>query len=197
LSGLGAGVSGRIAAARSSGRLARFGIAFAITLVIGLLLGVLWSQIVDLPSYTIQEDFLANMGEAGLTDVFAIDAWYVGLGLVGGAMLGALVWWWFGDLGWPVAFIAAGAGSLAGFVCRATGELVGPGNLAERVASANVGDQVPIEFTSHVGVAVVVWAMAALLPVMIGSSLTRDKPPVAARATEGHGGDEPAGERAI
>src|SRR5664280_2683620 len=78
----------------------------ALAVVVGFLSGVFWWGVVDLPTYTIGEDFRGYTTEHALTEVFSTDAWFAGLGLTIGAGVGYVAWRWFRDGGWPVTFAA-------------------------------------------------------------------------------------------
>ena len=143
-------------------------------LVIGLLAGVFWSQVVDLPSYTIDSDFIGRMGERELAKIFSIDAWGAGLGVVIGLGLGWLCWRWLARLGWPSALIAALGGLAAGMIATVVAHFVGPGPLDARIAAASPGDLVPIEFALHTRVVYAVWVAFATVPVMAGAMLAKD-----------------------
>ncbi|MHB1009034.1 MAG: hypothetical protein ACYC1E_07350 [Propionibacteriaceae bacterium] len=150
-------------------------VAFAgLAAVVGFLSGVFWWGVVDLPTYTIGEDFRAYTTERGLTEFFSTDAWFSGLGLVVGAGLGYVAWRWFRDLGWPVTFLAGIGALLAGTVCDVTGQWLGPQSFAARLAAASPNDVIPIDFQLHTPVVLLVWAFAGVLPVLVVSSLGPD-----------------------
>jgi hypothetical protein len=146
----------------------------ALAALVGFLSGVFWWGIVDLPTYRIGEDFRGYTTERALTEVFSTDAWFAGLGLTVGAGLGYVAWRWFRDLGWPVTFIAALGALLAGAVCNVTGDWLGPRSFEARLAAASPNDVIPIDFQLHTPVVLLVWAFAAVLPVLIVSSLGPD-----------------------
>src|SRR5665647_3473643 len=66
----------------------------ALAAVVGFLSAVFWWGVVDLPTYTIGEDFRGYTTERALTGVFSTDAWFAGLGLTIGAGLGYVAWSW-------------------------------------------------------------------------------------------------------
>lgn len=146
----------------------------ALSGLVGALCAVFWVQVVELPSYTVRDDFSARTTERGLTEYFATDAWFAGTGLVIGIGLGLIAWKWFSELGWPVAVIAAGGALLAGVVCWTAGEGLGPGPFDIRLAAANPGDVVPIQFLLRSKVALATWAFGALTPVLMFATLGPD-----------------------
>ncbi len=150
-------------------------VAFAgMAAVVGFLCGVFWWGVVDLPTYTIADDFRGYTTERGLTEFFSTDAWFCVLGLAVGAGLGYLAWRWFSGLGWPVTFVAAIGALVAGGICIITGSWLGPGDFDGRLAAASPGDVIPIDFQLHSPVALVVWAFAGVLPVLVASSMGPD-----------------------
>ena len=149
--------------------------AFAgLAALVGFLSGVFWWGIVDLPTYTIGEDFRGYTTERALTEVFSTDAWFAGLGLAVGAGVGYVAWRWFRELGWPVTFIAAVGALVAGLVCEVTGTWLGPQSFDARLAAASPNDVIPIDFQLHTPVVLLVWAFAGVLPVLVVSSLGPD-----------------------
>ncbi len=156
---------------RQRGRLVAF---TALGLGLGAATGVLWWWVVDLPAYSVGDSGRAGISERGLTEFFAGDAWFCMIGFVVGLALGILGWRLFKNLGWPVAVGVAALAVLAGLICWLVGYALGPGPFVPRLAAARPGDLVPIELTVRSPVALVVWPFAAILPVLLGSSLGRD-----------------------
>jgi len=146
-----------------------------LSVVVGALSAVFWSGVVDLPSYSIQNDGHAVISETELTQVVASDVWFAITGILVGAGLGLVTWRWFKTLGWPVALLAIGAALVAGVVCWRLGELIGPSDFAARLADAQPGDLVPMSLQLHSLSALAIWAFAAVTPVLLISSLGRDE----------------------
>jgi hypothetical protein len=115
-----------------SGVLAWSALLLGLAVVVGALAAVFWSGIVDLPSYSIQNNGHAVISESELAQVVASDVWYAITGLLVGAGLGLVSWRWFRPLGWPVALLAIAAAVVAGVVCWQLGELIGPRDFAAR-----------------------------------------------------------------
>ena len=168
----------------------------ALAAVVGFFCGVFWWGVVDLPTYRISDDFRGYTTERGLTEFFGTDAWFSGLGLTVGAALGYVAWRWFNDVGWPVTFVAALGALLAGGICDVTGRWLGPGSFDTRLAAASPGDVIPIDFQLHSPVALVVWAFAGVLPILVASSMGPDaeeepRPPRKRRHLSAGRRDEP------
>lgn len=136
--------------------------------------GVIWWQVVDLPSYSVGPNGGASTSERGLTEFFAGDAWFCVIGLVVGLVIGILGWRLFAAVGWPVAVGVVALALVAGLICSAVGYALGPGPFVPRLATARPGDLVPIELTVRASAAFVVWPFAAVVPVLLGASLGRD-----------------------
>lgn len=150
------------------------GVFAILSVVVGFLGGIFWYGAVDLPTYTIQNNFQGYTTERALTQIFVTDAWFSGLGLVVGAGIGYVAWRWFRGLGWPVTFIAGIGAFLAGWVCSLTGTWLGPKSFAVRLTAGSPGDVIPIDFKLHTPVGLLVWAFGGVLPVLVASSMGPD-----------------------
>lgn len=146
----------------------------ATSVVLGVLAGLLWFAVVKLPAYTVNPDGSAATTVEGLTRFFGGDAWYSAIGLVVGLALGILGWRWFGKSGWLLVPIAVVGVLVAAGLCWWLGWLLGPGPLNDRLVAAKPGDVVPIELTVRAPVAVLVWVLGAILPILGRSSLGPD-----------------------
>lgn len=144
------------------------------TVVLGAIGAVVWRLVVQLPGYTVAGDGKAYTTQRDLAAVFAADAWFSGIGAVLGAVLGVLAWRWFRGLGWVAPVMASLAALVAGLVTWQLGSLLGPGAFDRRLAVAEQGDFVPISLELHSPVALALWVLCAVLPVLIASSLLRD-----------------------
>lgn len=150
-------------------------IAYALlSMVLGVVVGLVWHAVVELPSYTIADDFSANPTERGLTEVFGTDAWFATIGLPTGLLLGWLAWRWFRRIGWLVVLVGLGGATQAAAFAWQMGELLGPNNFAERISTAAAGERVSIDFQLHGAATVLVWLIGGVIPVLLGSSLGRD-----------------------
>ena len=146
----------------------------ALALGLGAGSGVVWSTVVRLPAYSVAENGRAGISERGLTEFFAGDAWFAVFGLAVGVFLGILGWRLLRGLGWPLAVGVVVLGFAAGLLCWLVGYTLGPGAFVPRLAAAQPGDLVPIELTVRSPVALLLWPFAAIVPVLLGSSLGRD-----------------------
>lgn len=132
--------------------------------------GVVWKLIVTLPYYSLSAEREATTTERMLTDFVAPDAWFSVIAVVGGLGIG-LLGLRFVRLGWPAVVAVFLASTGAALVCWGVGVLMGPNEFAQRLAAAMPGDQVPIDFTLHAPVAVALWPIAAIVPLLLWSSL--------------------------
>ncbi|MDR0990701.1 MAG: YqiJ family protein [Propionibacteriaceae bacterium] len=146
-------------------------------LAIGALLGSLWYSLVDLPGYTLNNDFYAQMSEADQARIFQADLWLTVFGLVG-LPLGWLVWRWFGQLGWPCVIIATLASLATGQVTAWIGHWLGPPPVDEILAVTQPASDVVIavELTPHTEVYLAVWVALTLLPIVIAATTTTVSP---------------------
>lgn len=145
-----------------------------VVIALSALAGVIWRSATTLPGYTVASDGSAATTQHGLTQVFSGDAWFCLIGAAVGLILGALAWWWFGRIGWlSVVFATLGA-LIAAAGCWWIGWELGPGPLNERLVAARPGDFVPIALTVRAPAGLLIWAAAAVLPILIRSSLGPD-----------------------
>ncbi len=146
----------------------------ALTLGLGAGSGVVWWAVVRLPAYSVAANGRAGISERGLTEFFAGDAWFCLIGLLVGLFTGILGWRLFHAVGWPVAAGVVVLAVAAGLLCWLVGYSLGPGPFVPRLAAAAPGALVPIELTLRAPVALLVWPFAAIVPVLLASSLGRD-----------------------
>ena len=71
-------------------------------IAVGALAGLVWFWVVPLTIYQVNAEGYASTSERGLAGFVAGDAWFVLIGLALGIVCGAVAWWWFAGLGWPV-----------------------------------------------------------------------------------------------
>ncbi len=141
--------------------------------VIGGIGGVVWKLIVTLPYYSVGDKGAATTTERMLTNFVAPDAWYSVVAVVGGLLIGLLAFR-FVRLGWPAVVSTAFSALGAGLVCWGVGVLMGPNDFNARLTAAMPGDQVPIDFTLQAPVAIALWPFAAVVPLLLWSSLAPD-----------------------
>lgn len=151
------------------------GLLVALGLGLGVLGGVAWWALTDLPSYLVAANGGASTTERGLAEVLGGDAWFAVIGAVVGLTLGLVAWRRLGRVGWPVLLLATGTAALAALLCWAVGRELGPGEFTSRLAAARPGDRVPIELTLQARASLLVWPFFAVIPVLLGSSLGRDE----------------------
>jgi len=141
---------------------------------LGAVAGVVWEAVVRQPAYVINSDGRAWIGELGLTEFVAGDAWFCAIGLVVGVALGLVAWRALSDLGWPLVLLVGVVAVLGGLVCWYVGHKLGPEDFVGRLAAAQAGDLVPIELTLRARASLLTWPFVAVIPVLLGSSLGRD-----------------------
>lgn len=143
-------------------------------LVIGGIGGVVWKLIVTLPYYSVGAEGKASTTERMLTDFVAPDAWFSVVAAFGGLLIG-LLGLRFVRLGWPAVLVTAVSAVAAALLCWGVGILMGPSDFIGRLARAMPGDQVPIDFTLQAPVAIAIWPFAAIVPLLLWSSLAPDR----------------------
>ncbi len=154
---------------------ARVSAFVALGLGLGALGGVAWWAAVDEPAYRVNPDGGASIGERGLAEFVAGDAWFCVIGLVVGIGLGLVAWRALLDLGWPLVLLVGMVAMLGGLVCWYVGHRLGPEDFVGRLAAAQPGQLVPIELTLRARASLLTWPFFAIIPVLLGSSLGRDE----------------------
>jgi hypothetical protein len=147
----------------------------ALGLGLGAVAGVGWWAVVDVPAYLVNNDGSASIGERGLAEFVAGDAWFCAIGLLVGVSLGLVAWRALSGLGWPLVLLVAAVAVLGGLVCWYVGHRLGPGDFVGRLAAAHPGDLVPIELTLRARASLLSWPFFAIVPVLLGSSLGSDE----------------------
>jgi len=142
---------------------------------LGALAGVGWWAVVELPAYQVNPDGGASIGERGLAEFVAGDAWFCAIGLVVGVGLGVVAWRALRGLGWPLVLLVGLVAVFAALVCWFVGHRLGPGDFVTRLATARPGDLVRIELTLRTPASLLTWPFFAVVPVLLGSSLGRDE----------------------
>ena len=161
----------------------------ALGLGAGALSGVLWSRLVDLPTYRVGANGGATTSERGLTAFVGGDAWFCLLGAAVGLGLGLLAWRRFRGIGWPVVLVSACTATAAALVCWLVGTRIGPQDFTERLAAAQPNDLVPISLALRAKASLLVWPFLAVAPVLLGSSLGPDEDETEPQRDEASVGD--------
>ena len=147
----------------------------ALGLGLGAVAGVAWWAVVDVPAYRVNPDGGASIGERGLAEFVAGDAWFCAIVLMVGVGLGLVAWRVLSDLGWPLVLLVGVVAVLSSLMCWYVGHRLGPGDFVGRLAAARPGDLVPIELTLRARASLLTWPFFAIMPVLLGSSLGRDE----------------------
>ena len=145
--------------------------------VAGVLVGIVWPQVVD-PVRVTRTDFGLLTGETALSKRFDTDGWFIvlggGLGLVLG---GVLTWWRRADEVVTVVAVAMGAG-IAGVVAAWIGHRLGPDDPTTVLRHAKVGATALDVVKVHATAAYFVWPVMALVGslVVLWSRPARSQP---------------------
>lgn len=156
--------------------MARSAVALILTTVtVGLLTAWLWAIVTPLPGYTVNADGGATTTEHGLAEFVVADVVFCAIGLPVGIGLGIVAWRGFGRrLGWPAVPIGAAAALVAAVLCWQVGPLIGPHDFATRLATATVGDTVPIDLRLRAVVSLAVWVLGACGAQLVATAVLHD-----------------------
>lgn len=141
--------------------------------VVGVAAGLAWRFTTPRVTYTVGEDQVARISENDMVDIFIADARYVLFALLGGLLLGMVVLTWLRRRGATLVVWALGTTVVAGLLAWGVG-VVGATPMEVRVDAATPGDQIPNDLQLRSAVAVLIWPLAALVPVLVWSSFARD-----------------------
>ena len=138
--------------------------------LLGLLAGVVWNWVVDLPGWLLDGQGNATISEHGRTQEFTADYWFSIIGLVVGLVQGIWAWTWFHRRGWFAVVVAVAAAAVAALVAWQTGQAMGPSGFDERLTNGQAGDLVLIDFELRATAALAMWPLGAVIPIMIASA---------------------------
>jgi hypothetical protein len=117
-------------------------VVLGVFLLLGLLGGVLWSQLVTPADYT-KVTGGGGMGETDFGHQFGADGWFVVIGVLGGLLAGlGLTGWRSRDPLLVVGLLLVGS-CLAAAVVVLLGHLLGPGDPGAALRAVGVGAKVP------------------------------------------------------
>lgn len=149
-------------------------IAGVVTVLGGVIGGIVWALTVPLTQYVVNSEGVANTTERGLANYIAGDAYFVVIGAVLSLAYGFWIWKWFGRYGWPCVLVAVFGSLLMALTAWQFGWLLGPGNFSDRLAQAAPNSTLPIELTVRAQSALLAWPLFASMIVMLCSSISRD-----------------------
>jgi len=150
-------------------------IYLGVVVVVGLLSGIFWNRLVTLPSYQVSDDFRATIQETGWAAFAATDVTWAVIGLIAGLILGGVAWLFFRANGaWSTLIAGLGAGIAAG-ICLAVGQFIGPRGFDDRIAKADPGDLVRIDFAAHTWLPLMAWVGGAMLVLLVGALVQRER----------------------
>jgi hypothetical protein len=146
---------------RSGGASADAVVVLGTFLVLGLVCGVAWWLLVDLPEFSRAESGAAAMGELELGKRFNADGWYAVLAIVSGFAAGVgLTWRRSRDYLWTTLLLLPGA-ALAAASMAVVGGLLGPSGPAPGVELTR-GATVATALSVDAFVVYLMWPVAAL-----------------------------------
>ena len=146
----------------SRGLLADAAAVLGVLLLLGLVAGVVWPQLVDPVVFTRTADDVAS-GEVALAEQFDADGWYVVLAAVAGVVAGVVLTLWRDrDPVATVVLLLLGS-CVAAWVMQQVGTALGPPDAREALRDAAVGTTAPDRTTVRATAAYAVWPMATSL----------------------------------
>ena len=130
--------------------------------LVGVVAGVLWSQLADPVVATRTADGVGS-GETDLAKQVSADGWFAVLGFVGCLLAGVVltVWRRTDEVLTLVALVAGAV--LAAWLCSKVGALLGPDPAAQTLADAAVGKTAEDQLQVHTWVVYLAWPFGAVL----------------------------------
>ena len=156
-------------------------------LATGALAGLVGRTTTVLPGWTVQPSGSAVMSDQALTRLFEATARYSLIGAVGGLLLGLIGLVVLRRHGWRIVPWSILGPLLAGLTAWGVG-VAGGTSVQDRLAQAGPGTTVPIDLTLGTPVAVLLWPFAAMLVVLLASTVVADPDRSVAGADRGEGG---------
>jgi len=136
-------------------------VVLGVLLVLGLVAGLLWPQLVD-PVRFVRTANGISSDEVQLAHQFDDEGWYVVVAVVAGALAGAVLTAWRSrDPLATLVLLLVGA-SLAAWVMTKVGEAVGPPAVTSVLRDAEVGATAPGPVEVRTWAAYLVWPISAL-----------------------------------
>jgi hypothetical protein len=142
------------------------GVVLVAFLVAGLVVGLVWPQVVE-PVTVTRNDFGLQTGEVALAHRFGQDAWYAVLGGAAALLLGvALTLWRRAHETATLVAIVLGA-LLAAWLSSVVGTATGPEAAEVVLADAEMGTSAPDQVLVTAEAAYLAWPLAAVLGAVL------------------------------
>jgi hypothetical protein len=132
-----------------------------VLLLLGVLSGVLWWQLVTPAEYT-RLPSGGSMSEDQLSLQFGADAWYVVIAAVVGTAAGVLLSGWRARDPLLTSCLLLAGSALAAAAMVGVGHLLGPGDPRPALAAAPVGARVPEQLDVDTYLVVLAWPVGLL-----------------------------------
>ncbi len=162
-------------------------VVFGVLLALGVLGGVVWRQVADLPRAMLVEGKVVIVPD-DLAAQIGIDGWYALIALGGGLGAGLVLTAWRRTD--PLLTVAAVtlAACLAGWVMQTLGRALGPGDPAEALRAGSTRARAPVELVLHAPGALWLWPVAAAAGCLVWLYLASGPPAESGRKTRNAAG---------
>lgn len=149
--------------------------------VVGVLGGLVWSWWADPATFTVaaRQTF---MSEEQLARLFAVEARYAVVGVVGGAAVAAGLGVWLRRSGWFLVVGVLGGSGVAALLSYLVGVWLGPDDAAAAAEAASTGDTVAAPFEVQTAGMFFCWTVGALAGLVVAVWLADRDPADLARS---------------
>jgi hypothetical protein len=134
--------------------------------LLGLVAGVLWSQLADPVVATRMPDGVIS-GEAELAKQVTSDGWFAAIGFVGCLLAGLVLTAWRRTDEVVTLVALVGGAVLAAWLCTQVGGLLGPDPAARTLAQAAVGKTAEDQLRVHTWVVYLTWPFGAVVGSLV------------------------------
>lgn len=135
-------------------------------LVLGLVVGWLWSVLAEPAAYSVTRDG-AVMGETEAANQFGVNVAFAWLGALVAVLWGGICAFWFAGHGWPHVISTLLGALAASALAWRLGILFGPPPPEPVVKAAEVGSKVPMQVRVDSYGVLLAWPIAALIGLLV------------------------------
>lgn len=147
-------------------------------LLVGVAAGFVWERLATPAEWEVRGTGLA-MDEAASKGQFSVIVVFVLVGLIASLLLGLVMGWTLGDVGWIVSPLVITATTAASVIAWRLGIHLGPPDPSS-ITGASVGDHIPARLAIDGVAPFVVWPIFGLIGLIVATLIGVAREPLAA-----------------